>query len=92
MEESTRLPMLSQRVVLVGGGAVADVVVSCGGVIGVVSTSSSSGWFGASLTDDVDFVLLIRKEAERADAESRAPDIVYDGDKCNSRELGCYSS
>ena len=78
------MPMLSQRVALFGGGAAADVVVgSCGGVIGVVSTSSSSGWLGASLTDE---------EAERADAESRAPDIVYDGDKCNSRELGCYSS
>ena len=93
MEESTRLPMLSQPFVLFGGGVVLVVVViSCGGAIVVVSASSSSGWLGASLSDVIDFVLLIRKEAERADAESKAPDIVKDRGKCNRRELGCYSS
>jgi len=87
MEESTRLPMLSQRFVLFGGGVLDVVVISCGGDIVVVSTSSSSGWLGASLSDVIDFVLLIRKEAERADAESKAPDIAKGRGKCNIGSL-----
>ena len=63
MEESIRLLMLSQRLVLLFRGA---------GAVIVSSASSCS-----SLKNDSDFDLFRTNDADRADAARREPDIVY---------------
>ena len=65
MEESIRLLMLSQRLVLLFRGA------------GAVVVSSSLSSCSSLLKNDSDFDLFRTNDADRADAASREPDIVY---------------
>ena len=65
MEESIRLLMLSQRLVLLFRGA------------GAVIVSSASSCSSLSLKNDSDFDLFRTNDADRADAARREPDIVY---------------